>query len=193
MLQELSTNVSTNETAGDEIPSFFYIPNGFVLCTTIAITGSKFGGVLDMVTDRVSTCGLLVILAQFYPPYSFWFTFLIVLDITSHWFHVMRYTHTICLLAIPCYVYSSIKACSTNVVDALLCEKLKCFGPPQVQGGTGSPQRATAVVLLHLPAVRVLLRGHGVLLHSALRAPLLPQPHRLPGACLVCVFVLPLL
>jgi CDP-diacylglycerol--inositol 3-phosphatidyltransferase len=43
-----------------------------------------------MVTDRVSTCGLLVILSQFYPQYSFWFIFLIVLDITSHWFHVMR-------------------------------------------------------------------------------------------------------
>ncbi len=48
-----------------------------------------------MVTDRVSTCGLLVVLAQFYPLYSFWFTFLIVLDITSHWFHVMRYERQI--------------------------------------------------------------------------------------------------
>lgn len=53
-------------------------------------SGSKFGGVLDMVTDRVSTCGLLVTLSHFYPAHTFWFTFLIVLDITSHWFHVMR-------------------------------------------------------------------------------------------------------
>jgi len=51
---------------------------------------SKFGGVLDMVTDRVSTCGLLVIDAELYPAYSTYFIFLIVLDITSHWFHVMR-------------------------------------------------------------------------------------------------------
>lgn len=52
--------------------------------------GSRFGGVLDMVTDRVSTCGLLVILSRLYPDYLLVFTLLIVLDITSHWFHVMR-------------------------------------------------------------------------------------------------------
>lgn len=50
---------------------------------------SKFGGVLDMVTDRVSTCGLLVIVSHLYPDYSLFFILLIVLDITSHWFHVM--------------------------------------------------------------------------------------------------------
>jgi CDP-diacylglycerol--inositol 3-phosphatidyltransferase len=66
----------------------------YLVIPFLLVTGSKFGGVLDMVTDRVSTCGLLVILAQFYPEYSFWFIFLIVLDITSHWFHVMRYAAT---------------------------------------------------------------------------------------------------
>ena len=50
---------------------------------------SKYGGVLDMVTDRVSTCGFLLTLSQFYPGYSFIFTLLIVLDISSHWFHVV--------------------------------------------------------------------------------------------------------
>jgi CDP-diacylglycerol--inositol 3-phosphatidyltransferase len=44
-----------------------------------------------MVTDRVSTCGLLSIVSHFYPTYTFWFVMLIVLDIASHWFHVMRY------------------------------------------------------------------------------------------------------
>jgi CDP-diacylglycerol--inositol 3-phosphatidyltransferase len=43
-----------------------------------------------MVTDRVSTCGLLVIVSHLYPKYMFFFAMLIVLDITSHWFHVMR-------------------------------------------------------------------------------------------------------
>jgi len=52
---------------------------------------STYGGVLDMVTDRVSTCGFLVLLSQFkeYQQYAFAFAMLIVLDISSHWFHVM--------------------------------------------------------------------------------------------------------
>jgi phosphatidylglycerophosphate synthase len=52
---------------------------------------SKYGGILDMVTDRVSTAGFLVVLSNLYPDYSFAFTMLLVLDIGSHWFHVMRY------------------------------------------------------------------------------------------------------
>lgn len=43
-----------------------------------------------MVTDRVSTCGLLVIVSHLYPVNKLYFILLIVLDITSHWFHVMR-------------------------------------------------------------------------------------------------------
>jgi len=43
-----------------------------------------------MVTDRVSTCGLLVILSNIYPDFSLNFIMLIILDIASHWFHVMR-------------------------------------------------------------------------------------------------------
>jgi len=50
---------------------------------------SKFGGVLDMVTDRVSTAGLCVILAVLYPEQAFLFIMLIVIDIASHWFHVV--------------------------------------------------------------------------------------------------------
>lgn len=51
---------------------------------------SKFGGILDMITDRVSTCGFLVILSHLYTDYSFCFVMLIALDIGSHWFHVNR-------------------------------------------------------------------------------------------------------
>ena len=51
---------------------------------------SNYGGVLDMVTDRVSTCGFLVTLSNMYSEYSFVFIMLIVLDIGSHWFHVVR-------------------------------------------------------------------------------------------------------
>ncbi|EOA19125.1 hypothetical protein CARUB_v10007794mg [Capsella rubella] len=45
---------------------------------------STFGAVLDMVTDRVSTACLLVILSQIYKP-SLVFLSLLALDIASHW------------------------------------------------------------------------------------------------------------
>lgn len=44
-----------------------------------------------MVTDRVSTLGLLVVLSHLYPSYLLGFIALIVIDIMSHWFHVVRY------------------------------------------------------------------------------------------------------
>ena len=40
---------------------------------------------------RVSTCGFLVLLSNFYPEHYFTAIMLIVLDISSHWFHVMRF------------------------------------------------------------------------------------------------------
>jgi len=49
---------------------------------------SKFGAVLDMITDRASTTCLIVVLSQFYPKYSLAFLFLIALDIMSHFAHV---------------------------------------------------------------------------------------------------------
>ncbi|XP_047330814.1 probable CDP-diacylglycerol--inositol 3-phosphatidyltransferase 2 [Impatiens glandulifera] len=45
---------------------------------------STFGAVLDMVTDRISTACLLVILSQVYWPGLF-FLSLLALDIASHW------------------------------------------------------------------------------------------------------------
>ncbi|XP_021900335.1 CDP-diacylglycerol--inositol 3-phosphatidyltransferase 1-like [Carica papaya] len=45
---------------------------------------STFGAVLDMVTDRISTACLLVILSQVYWP-SLVFLSLLALDIASHW------------------------------------------------------------------------------------------------------------
>eukprot|EP01135_Chromosphaera_perkinsii_P001341 Nk52_evm68s164 gene=Nk52_evmTU68s164 len=49
---------------------------------------SRFGAVLDMLTDRFTTAGLLVILAVFYQNYAFHFQCLIALDVVSHWAHV---------------------------------------------------------------------------------------------------------
>lgn len=45
---------------------------------------STFGAVLDMVTDRISTACLLVILSQVYRP-GLTFVSLLALDIASHW------------------------------------------------------------------------------------------------------------
>ena len=50
---------------------------------------SEFGAVLDMVTDRLATTGLLVILANMYGGRAqFWCIALIFLDISSHWFQM---------------------------------------------------------------------------------------------------------
>jgi CDP-diacylglycerol--inositol 3-phosphatidyltransferase len=46
---------------------------------------SRLGATLDMVTDRISTAGLLAILSGFYERYSIAFVYLIMLDVGSHW------------------------------------------------------------------------------------------------------------
>lgn len=46
---------------------------------------SKLGATLDMVTDRISTAGLLCILGSFYTEYSHVFCLLMMLDVGSHW------------------------------------------------------------------------------------------------------------
>jgi len=49
---------------------------------------SKFGAVLDMLTDRMSTAVLLIVLALQYQSYWGFFAFLVVLDVVSHWFQM---------------------------------------------------------------------------------------------------------
>ncbi|CDZ97046.1 mitochondrial carrier [Phaffia rhodozyma] len=49
---------------------------------------SKFGAVLDMVTDRSATACLLAHLAGEYPAYALLFQFLIALDFSSHYMHM---------------------------------------------------------------------------------------------------------
>jgi len=46
---------------------------------------SKFGALLDMLTDRLSTACLLIVLSHLYPGYWGVFAALITLDIVSHW------------------------------------------------------------------------------------------------------------
>ncbi|KAM7258997.1 hypothetical protein ACFE04_014738 [Oxalis oulophora] len=80
------------------ISVYLYIPNiigglswvGFVCdgvdgwCARKFNQVSTFGAVLDMVTDRISTACLLVILSQVYRP-GLAFLSLLALDIASHW------------------------------------------------------------------------------------------------------------
>ncbi|KAI0065438.1 CDP-diacylglycerol-inositol 3-phosphatidyltransferase [Artomyces pyxidatus] len=49
---------------------------------------SKFGAVLDMVTDRCTTSCLLCYLSSAYPDYALAFQFLISLDFASHYMHM---------------------------------------------------------------------------------------------------------
>ena len=72
------------------------------LCQVLLLIaiGSKFGSILDMVTDRyssflirfntsrASTSCLIVVLANFYPKYTLHFQFLIAIDIISHFAHI---------------------------------------------------------------------------------------------------------
>ena len=51
---------------------------------------SRFGAVLDMVTDRFCTAALLAILARVRPEWSTTFLSLMVLDISSHWAQMYR-------------------------------------------------------------------------------------------------------
>ena len=46
---------------------------------------SKYGATLDMIIDRISTAGLLVICSHFYQEYSLVFIYLMMLDVGSHW------------------------------------------------------------------------------------------------------------
>jgi len=49
---------------------------------------TKFGAVLDMVTDRCSTTGLIMVLSRFYPDYTFFWIFAVTVDLTSHYAHM---------------------------------------------------------------------------------------------------------
>ncbi|KAF6206354.1 hypothetical protein GE061_017587 [Apolygus lucorum] len=85
------------------IISFYFMPTDWVIAAICYITGSlldavdghaarhfnqstKFGAMLDQLTDRCGTTGLILTLANFYPKYTFWFQLSIVIDIACHWF-----------------------------------------------------------------------------------------------------------
>ena len=82
--------------------SFYFMPFDPVTATFLYLTsclldafdgwaarklgqGTKFGAVLDMLTDRCGTISLIMILCKFYPGYILLFQCLVSLDIVSHW------------------------------------------------------------------------------------------------------------
>ncbi|CAK6984881.1 LOW QUALITY PROTEIN: CDP-diacylglycerol--inositol 3-phosphatidyltransferase, partial [Scomber scombrus] len=49
---------------------------------------TKFGAMMDMLTDRCATMCLLVNLSLLYPSYTFLFQISMCVDIASHWLHL---------------------------------------------------------------------------------------------------------
>ena len=58
------------------------------LMLTFGNAGTKFGAMLDMLTDRCATMCLLATLGSFYPSYIFVFQMVMAIDISCHWVHL---------------------------------------------------------------------------------------------------------
>ncbi|CAO1423250.1 unnamed protein product [Diamesa hyperborea] len=87
------------------IVSFYFMPTNYIIsswCYIISVLldaldghaarhfnqSTKFGAMLDQLTDRCGTAGLLVTLSCFYPKYMFWFQLSMAIDIACHWFYL---------------------------------------------------------------------------------------------------------
>lgn len=53
---------------------------------------TKFGAMLDQLTDRCGTMGLLVTLSYFYPSYMFFFQLSMAIDVSCHWLYMQSST-----------------------------------------------------------------------------------------------------
>uniref|UniRef100_A0A0N4ZN08 CDP-diacylglycerol--inositol 3-phosphatidyltransferase n=1 Tax=Parastrongyloides trichosuri TaxID=131310 RepID=A0A0N4ZN08_PARTI len=49
---------------------------------------SRFGAMLDQLTDRCTFMALLICLSVFYPSFTFIFQMIAIIDIASHWLHL---------------------------------------------------------------------------------------------------------
>jgi CDP-diacylglycerol--inositol 3-phosphatidyltransferase len=85
--------------------SFYYMPTNYVAAVICYVTSAlldafdghaaryfdqstKFGAMLDQLTDRCGTMGLCAVLAHFYPDYMFWFILSMCIDIACHWIYL---------------------------------------------------------------------------------------------------------
>merc|ERR1719411_1189043 len=87
--------------------SFFFIydrPFAFIVCYFLSFfldvfdgpvaryfgQSTLFGAALDMLTDKFTTPALCMALSNLYPEHAVLFTFTLVLDIVSHYFHIQE-------------------------------------------------------------------------------------------------------
>ncbi|XP_019877852.1 CDP-diacylglycerol--inositol 3-phosphatidyltransferase [Aethina tumida] len=87
------------------IISFYFMPTHYtiaVVCYVVSALldafdghaarmlnqGTKFGGMLDQLTDRCGTMGLCAVLCTFYPKYMFWIIMSMCIDIFGHWIYL---------------------------------------------------------------------------------------------------------
>ncbi|RXG50872.1 CDP-diacylglycerol--inositol 3-phosphatidyltransferase [Armadillidium vulgare] len=75
------------------LASSFYILSGFLdafdgHAARIFNQSTKFGAMLDMLTDRCGTMVLIAMLCTFYPKYTFLFQTSMIIDIACHWLHL---------------------------------------------------------------------------------------------------------
>lgn len=85
--------------------SFYYMPSDYVKASVCYLLSgfldafdghaarifnqsTKFGAMLDMLTDRCGTMCLLLCLGSFYPQYLFFFQMSVAIDIACHWLHL---------------------------------------------------------------------------------------------------------
>lgn len=85
--------------------SFYFMPTNYIIASWCYIVSSlldaidghaaryynqstKFGAILDQLTDRVGTMCLIVTLCLFYPTYTFWFQLSMTIDIACHWIYL---------------------------------------------------------------------------------------------------------
>ncbi|KAM3963889.1 LOW QUALITY PROTEIN: phosphatidylinositol synthase [Aphomia sociella] len=85
--------------------SFYFMPTNCILACTCYVTSAlldafdghaaryfnqstKFGAMLDQLTDRAGTACLMMTLASFYPQYTFWLQLSLTIDITCHWLYL---------------------------------------------------------------------------------------------------------
>ena len=59
-----------------------------VVTVMFFMLGTKFGAMLDMLTDRCATMCLLATLGAFYPSYLFVFQLVMIVDVSCHWIHL---------------------------------------------------------------------------------------------------------
>ncbi|RZC32138.1 CDP-diacylglycerol--inositol 3-phosphatidyltransferase, partial [Asbolus verrucosus] len=85
--------------------SFYYMPTNYMVASICYVTSAlldafdghaaryfnqstKFGAMLDQLTDRCGTMGLCAVLAHLYPQHMFWLIMSMVVDVACHWIYL---------------------------------------------------------------------------------------------------------